>query len=85
MNSTNRWEVNLKYGFVWEICKFWILQTAFCYHLIHHLFERYVNFEFYKQQQQAQAQVQEFERYVNFEFYKQRDENYDKLFSLRDM
>ena len=37
-------------------------------------FERYVNFEFYKQRQQWGKSNMQFERYVNFEFYKQVEE-----------
>ena len=34
------------------------------------MFERYVNFEFYKTTKLRKARRREFERYVNFEFYK---------------
>ena len=34
------------------------------------LFERYVNFEFYKTEEVGNTYKEEFERYVNFEFYK---------------
>ena len=34
------------------------------------MFERYVNFEFYKTKGDGQHEEAEFERYVNFEFYK---------------
>ena len=34
------------------------------------MFERYVNFEFYKTLVQIQYWLHKFERYVNFEFYK---------------
>ena len=34
------------------------------------MFERYVNFEFYKTNNMAINTEQAFERYVNFEFYK---------------
>ena len=34
------------------------------------MFERYVNFEFYKTNDELKAIEEWFERYVNFEFYK---------------
>ena len=34
------------------------------------MFERYVNFEFYKTELNLQQNEDSFERYVNFEFYK---------------
>ena len=34
------------------------------------MFERYVNFEFYKTNDNQQLILDTFERYVNFEFYK---------------
>ena len=37
---------------------------------IEELFERYVNFEFYKTITLTAPNVKGFERYVNFEFYK---------------
>ena len=37
------------------------------------VFERYVNFEFYKQQLKSKYWMLSFERYVNFEFYKHVD------------
>ena len=38
--------------------------------ITHNLFERYVNFEFYKLILDANIAKFAFERYVNFEFYK---------------
>ena len=38
-----------------------------------HMFERYVNFEFYKTVDAPSIRVTLFERYVNFEFYKTYD------------
>ena len=58
------------YRMVWEICKFWILQNTSLNALPPILFERYVNFEFYKTIYGADNVSGEFERYVNFEFYK---------------
>ena len=49
MNSTNA-DLRYKVGDdVWEICKFWILQTIEDEVIVKETFERYVNFEFYKQ------------------------------------
>ena len=39
-------------------------------YLIEWLFERYVNFEFYKTLEDEAGRYITFERYVNFEFYK---------------
>ena len=55
---------------VWEICKFWILQTREESGKSQSSFERYVNFEFYKQWRVDDFSFRLFERYVNFEFYK---------------
>ena len=48
MNSTNKRQFEFGREYVWEICKFWILQTLQVYFLPKRKFERYVNFEFYK-------------------------------------
>ena len=55
---------------VWEICKFWILQNNKIVDLTTPMFERYVNFEFYKTNTKLFQRSNMFERYVNFEFYK---------------
>ena len=55
---------------VWEICKFWILQTVAWVDTFSISFERYVNFEFYKTNRIHLTPEYVFERYVNFEFYK---------------
>ena len=55
---------------VWEICKFWILQNCVYKSTTIILFERYVNFEFYKTTMNLEKWNSWFERYVNFEFYK---------------
>ena len=55
---------------VWEICKFWILQTSLALNKLEDKFERYVNFEFYKLKSVSVVLSSTFERYVNFEFYK---------------
>ena len=57
-------------AYVWEICKFWILQNGKAVDLLNEEFERYVNFEFYKTVSTACVTSSLFERYVNFEFYK---------------
>ena len=49
MNSTNKGYYTKALPIVWEICKFWILQTGNATKTINDMFERYVNFEFYKQ------------------------------------
>ena len=49
------------------------------------VFERYVNFEFYKRHSLQRKVVVTFERYVNFEFYKPRVDWQSKPRSLRDM
>ena len=43
------------------------------------MFERYVNFEFYKTTELYGFEKGTFERYVNFEFYKTKDRLYYKL------
>ena len=48
MNSTNCLNSLYVATLVWEICKFWILQTRRREMKTGKLFERYVNFEFYK-------------------------------------
>ena len=48
MNSTNEKNGYVLKGIVWEICKFWILQTTETLKSTVGAFERYVNFEFYK-------------------------------------
>ena len=70
MNSTNKVNNHVHSYSVWEICKFWILQTSCCFIVSWPLFERYVNFEFYKQFHMYNIIYTSFERYVNFEFYK---------------
>ena len=55
---------------VWEICKFWILQNNNLIVDRLDVFERYVNFEFYKTGIILFKDATAFERYVNFEFYK---------------
>ena len=49
------------------------------------MFERYVNFEFYKQSRRLRQARKKFERYVNFEFYKQPRRSTRPHTSLRDM
>ena len=49
------------------------------------VFERYVNFEFYKTKKIPKVTHQEFEKYVNFEFYKTSDSEILEEVSLRDM
>ena len=49
------------------------------------MFERYVNFEFYKTQDGTPFGDEWFERYVNFEFYKTSDERVIEEDRLRDM
>ena len=49
------------------------------------MFERYVNFEFYKTLIFPSASQEGFERYVNFEFYKTHHLSKFTLFGLRDM
>ena len=70
MNSTNVKHWFFLYNGVWEICKFWILQTPQSFSRFPAKFERYVNFEFYKRVIELDLINTEFERYVNFEFYK---------------
>ena len=50
MNSTKRALEGIATVVVWEICKFWILQNLDPVKVWVILFERYVNFEFYKTQ-----------------------------------
>ena len=49
------------------------------------MFERYVNFEFYKTTYRLTHSDILFERYVNFEFYKTHVESKLKAGGLRDM
>ena len=49
------------------------------------MFERYVNFDFYKTNTNEQQLETVFERYVNFDFYKTNDTIYDDTEGLRDM
>ena len=49
------------------------------------MFERYVNFEFYKTRMHDGDIVIAFERYVNFEFYKTNELLNFKRIRLRDM
>ena len=49
------------------------------------MFERYVNFEFYKTLIDKIEQLKMFERYVNFEFYKTQKKELIHKHSLRDM
>ena len=42
------------------------------------MFERYVNFDFYKTSMAQWIRDHKFERYVNFDFYKTRKEYLDK-------
>ena len=49
------------------------------------MFERYVNFEFYKTSKAATCLTSKFERYVNFEFYKTWIQNVMCRKGLRDM
>ena len=49
------------------------------------MFERYVNFEFYKTLIFPSASQEGFERYVNFEFYKTGVSKMTEQESLRDM
>ena len=49
------------------------------------MFERYVNFEFYKTTKSKACPYFAFERYVNFEFYKTNEPAQYHKFSLRDM
>ena len=49
------------------------------------LFERYVNFEFYKTWEVSNNNSVSFERYVNFEFYKTYTDKISYDFGLRDM
>ena len=49
------------------------------------VFERYVNFEFYKPRKDFITWITRFERYVNFEFYKLALKYKDAQISLRDM
>ena len=53
--------------------------------ITHNLFERYVNFEFYKLILDANIAKFAFERYVNFEFYKLPFEFREAQTCLRDM
>ena len=50
-----------------------------------YVFERYVNFEFYKTYGTEYKTLYEFERYVNFEFYKTEIKKFIEENSLRDM
>ena len=85
MNSTNKLSKKEIKECVWEICKFWILQTTCTYCRKIHGFERYVNFEFYKHKDTVYDDTPLFERYVNFEFYKQMAETKTSEARLRDM
>ena len=49
------------------------------------MFERYVNFEFYKTMETTTQSLLMFERYVNFEFYKTFNGVTNLTVSLRDM
>ncbi len=49
------------------------------------MFERYVNFEFYKTKPTELSEISGFERYVNFEFYKTMLLSIAENDSLRDM
>ena len=49
------------------------------------LFERYVNFEFYKTKYIVNYTLKVFERYVNFEFYKTYEVPKTTAQRLRDM
>ena len=49
------------------------------------MFERYVNFEFYKTPSRASLTPLPFERYVNFEFYKTLKVEQELFTGLRDM
>ena len=49
------------------------------------MFERYVNFEFYKTHNYDNADYKMFERYVNFEFYKTDWQKILAVKGLRDM
>ena len=49
------------------------------------MFERYVNFEFYKTTKKDVKRFVVFERYVNFEFYKTQFNSTIGEVSLRDM
>ena len=49
------------------------------------MFERYVNFEFYKTVAKKFYPEGQFERYVNFEFYKTIINNETNVISLRNM
>ena len=49
------------------------------------MFERYVNFEFYKTDIEIVDVRLKFERYVNFEFYKTIVSSWTPTTSLRDM
>ena len=49
------------------------------------MFERYVNFEFYKTLGVDVEGMRAFERYVNFEFYKTEIKKFIEENSLRDM
>ena len=49
------------------------------------MFERYVNFEFYKTFKYLLGIREKFERYVNFEFYKTTVASHKLTSSLRDM
>ena len=70
MNSTKQTKDKGVKSTVWEICKFWILQNFVLLNPLVILFERYVNFEFYKTLVVSSMITHKFERYVNFEFYK---------------
>ena len=49
------------------------------------MFERYVNFEFYKTLGKLSIWITLFERYVNFEFYKTMNALKTSSLGLRDM
>ena len=49
------------------------------------MFERYVNFEFYKTEEKIICLNYQFERYVNFEFYKTKKRDVLIDIRLRDM
>ena len=70
MNSTKLDKELMPTAYVWEICKFWILLNQSLKARIRKVFERYVNFEFYKTMVIQGAWEFMFKRYVNFEFYK---------------
>ena len=70
---------------VWEICKFWILQTKIDLKDIEQMVWEICKFWILQTLQKAIDTEEMFERYVNFEFYKQLPLPLRNSMSLRDM